>query len=487
MNFANTYDKKYLVKCVLGLAAMAVFLYVTKGNGFAVAPLVMFSAFVKNRSESLLYLLLMTIAMTMGNSNLMPKSTTFMITQRAMMFTLSAVMLVQIFGRANAPLAKPFLWLLLYLGFMVLSSTMGWCPILSYMKLSLFFAVYMAYYGIANRVMTSPNPNVPRIRSVFLSFAIFFLVGSILLIPFPGISQMHQEEIQEALKHGKVFTSLYMGMTVHSQSLGPICAVLGILLYVDMVFSIRRADRLYMALLACVPILIWKTASRTAMGAFIIGIALATCFVMRARGIGVRWRGKVLSTLISGVVLFSLVVLALPVGRQKVTDFVLKFNREEKRAVTMEEVTMTRRAAWENAMYNFKRSPMIGNGFQVSSQFAGLKITNPFQVLSAPVEKGTWVTAVLEEGGIWGMALFLIFLGVVVRFLLSRHAYMGASAFITMVVLNLGEFTMFSMTAVGGLLWAMVFVGVIFDSQRIRAEAFQSMPPPLPYPPPNWR
>lgn len=482
----ESYDKKYLIKCMAGLLAMAAFLIVTNGDGFAIAPLIMLIVLVKSRPESLLFLLLMTIAMTMTNSNLFSKSTTFMITQRAMMFVLSGVMVVQIFGRRNSPLLKPLLGLIFYLMFMVVSSYLGWCPVLSFMKLALFFVVYMAYYGIANRAMTSPNVEISKIRSVLLSFALYFLVGSILLIPFPGISQMHAEVVEAALKRGVVLTSLFMGITVHSQSLGPICSMLGILLYVDLAFGIRRADRLYMALLACVPLLIWKTASRTAMGAFILGIAMVTFFVLRARGIGVRWQGKIVNTLLTLSLMFSLVVLVLPAGRQKVADFVLKFNREEKRAVTMTEVTMTRQGAWDRSLYYFKKSPMVGNGFQVSEDFAGLKISNPFKVLSAPIEKGTWVTAVLEEGGIVGMALFLIFVLVVIRSLLVHHAYMGVSAFLTLLLLNLGEFTMFSMTAAGGLLWAMVFVGVIFDSQRIRAEAFQSMPQLMPYGSPMW-
>ncbi len=124
----------------------------------------------------------------------------------------------------------------------------------------------------------------------------------------------------------------------------------------------------------------------------------------------------------------------------------------------------------DNAMANFRESPWIGNGFQVSKEFAYREIVSWKQVLSAPIEKGVWVTAVLEEGGVFGMTLFAIFLLVAIFGLLARRAVTGAAALFVFIIANFGEFTFFSMSYTGGLMWAMVFTGVALDAQRLKED-----------------
>ena len=64
----------------------------------------------------------------------------------------------------------------------------------------------------------------------------FFILGSIVLIPFPAISQLSGAEYVEAMKRGGAL-SLFKGMTMHSQSLGPCVAVIFSVLFADFVFS----------------------------------------------------------------------------------------------------------------------------------------------------------------------------------------------------------------------------------------------------------
>ena len=127
----------------------------------------------------------------------------------------------------------------------------------------------------------------------------------------------------------------------------------------------------------------------------------------------------------------------------------------------------------DNAIANFKESPWIGNGFQVSEDFDHREIVSWKQVLSAPIEKGVWVTAVLEEGGVFGMVLFVTFILTAIFGLLSKRAVIGASALFIFVVSNLGEFTFFSMSYTGGLMWAMVFTGIALDAQRLKEDRFR--------------
>ena len=91
-------------------------------------------------------------------------------------------------------------------------------------------------------------------------------------------------------------------------------------------------------------------------------------------------------------------------------------------------------------------------------------------VLSAPIEKGVWVTAVLEEGGVVGWIIFVVFLVASITTSIKRKAYIGASCLFVFMVSNMGEFSFFSMSYLGGFCWAMVFVGLALDMRKMTDE-----------------
>lgn len=462
------YDKKWLVRCLLGLVGMCLAMKLTGGTAFLLIFPLLLVAFGKNRSELLLYYLLMTIAMTMANGNVVPKGMVFGLAARFVHFLIAGVMVLQLVAQRNSRLLTPMLAILLYVAYMAIVSSQGWQPLISYLKLSLFTVMFLGFYSVSNAAATRQGVDARKVRSVMLSFAAFFILGSVVLLPFPGMSMMNVAQILAA--GGSVPEgSLFMGMTLHSQALGPVVAILGTLLLADLLFSVGRWDKLYLLLLLCTPILIYKTASRTAMGTYLAGLCFSTFMFMVARGVGGRWRNRAVGTLTAVGILSGIALFSTPQMRQGVAKFVLKYASEESGYdVTMEEVMVTRQGSIDSQIANFRESPMIGNGFQVSRQLAMKEYTSWNQLLSAPVEKGVWVTAVLEEGGVFGMLLFLTFLLIAFLTLWTRRAYMGLSVLFAMVVCNLGEFTMFSMTSTGGLCWAMVFVGLALDANRQR-------------------
>ena len=166
------------------------------------------------------------------------------------------------------------------------------------------------------------------------------------------------------------------------------------------------------------------------------------------------------------VIIASISILCIPQTMDKARSFILKSRKKEHTDISIEQITLSRHEAWENAIQNFKMSPIIGNGFQVSKDMENEK--NIGNLARMTVEKGTWVVAVLEEGGIIGMAIFLLFSIRIALFLFNHKCYQGLCAFFMILVINLGEFTLFSITSLGGFLWAMVFVSVIFDALRIK-------------------
>lgn len=163
----------------------------------------------------------------------------------------------------------------------------------------------------------------------------------------------------------------------------------------------------------------------------------------------------------------SIVTLILPSARERISQFALKSQDVTSEDLSFGQIASSRLGKWEEGIANFKKSPFIGNGFQVSEDMQYIRAG--LTTLSAPVEKSVWVSAVLEETGILGFFVFLIFiLSVFFKGNVNR-CYIGNTAFLTFLVSNMGEFTLFSMSYTGGFQWAMVFVGYMFDATRQRA------------------
>lgn len=465
------YGKRSLIKDMVIFLIMVVCMYPTQGAGFAVMWAFAISALMQKNHERLLLVMILTVGVLVGNSKLMPKGAAFHIEQKSLMMFLAATTAFLTTGGHQSPIVRPFLLLLPYIIYIALPSALGWNPLVSYLKIILFISCFFAFYGIANTVILGERVPIIRVRSVFLSLCCFSIFGSILLIPFPGISQMMQEEFIDAIKAGRNVTSLFKGIMYHSQALGPLSAMLGIALFSDLIMSIRKPNKLYLALLVCAPILIYKTSSRTAMGTLIAGMLFALYLFMRTRQVEARWKSRVLASMFLVGIVGGVLLCFSGSGREAFSKYVLKSQGVTTLSgVSMDDVLVSRQGLMDRAMFNFRKSPVIGNGFQVSKEMSASGAGGRASLLSAPVEKGVWVTAVLEEGGVVGMILFVGFALLAIPMLIKRKAYTGATLLFSMYIVNLGEFTFFSMSGIGGYYWALCFMGVVLDAQRLREE-----------------
>lgn len=463
------FEKKRIAKCLMILAITALAMMATGGAGFAILIPFAFFSLIKNRPEDLFFYTFAIIAMIVCNAKVIPKDAIFFMEQRITMMIFGVIMALRVAGMRKSPLLAPFMMVMPYIVFMTVSSCFGFCPFISYLKLLLFVVVFLAYWGIANVVSMHPRDNLIAIRSVILSIAIFFLIGSIFLLPFPGLSQMSEEEY---LKNPNL-NSLFMGLANHSQCLGPMVSGLATILFADLLFGVRQPNKLYLVLLACCPVLIWKTSSRTAMGTFLSGLMFASYFFMRARWVGRRWKGKVMGFLwVGGIALFAAIACSSS-ARLRTVQFIMKRGEMSAQAdMNVSTIYSTRQGLIDVSMANFKKKPLMGNGFQVREEMQYLKGTSFREMLSAPIEKGVWVTAVLEEGGVIGFSLFVMFLLGVLFALIKYKAYIAASTFFVFIVSNMGEFSFFSMSYLGGFMWTLVFAGVMLDSARAKAEFY---------------
>ena len=207
------------------------------------------------------------------------------------------------------------------------------------------------------------------------------------------------------------------------------------------------------------------------MGTFIAGCGMVSFLVMRAKGLGHDWKGKLLMSINTLVVCGAIAVCVLPGARDKIAEFALKWKGDKRQeTVTVEGMFKSREGLIDEAIRNFKAKPLLGNGFQVSEEMQRQKRTRFLDYLTAPIEKGVWIYAIPEEGGIVGMALFCGWLLALFPLLIKRHAYIGASVFFAFLVSNFGEFSMFSMSYIGGIYWTLVFAAICLDVQRMKAS-----------------
>lgn len=470
-HFSNLYDRKYLFRCLLSMALVFGLMKMTGGAGFVVVVPLVYYGLIVRKTEALFFWLVIAICAIIVNPYVVPKGTVFAWTQRILMVTLGFSMTLNVLSHPKHSVMTPYLGIMAYLGVMFFSSLQGWCPKISILKLILFTLIYFAYFGVANLVGVNPQVSSKKIRSVMLSVALLFTVGSIMLLPFPGLSQLKAVDI---LAHGgsvealESMQSLFMGMTNHSQCLGPVVSSISVIVFADLLFSIRKWDPIYLLILLSCPYLIYKTSSRTGMGAFLLGMAFVAYLFIMSRGIGTRWRRKALLTIMMSMTGFLCVLVFLPSFREGVKRFALKWHGEGAADLTAEGIVSSRQALMDRAIYNFKQSPLLGNGFQVGENMKGKKVDG--LALSAPIEKGVWITAVLEEGGVIGWLLFSGFLLSAIIISIKRRAYTGAACLFVCTLTNLGEFTFFSMSYTGGFTWAMVFVGLALDIRKMKDE-----------------
>ena len=472
-------DRKSFFKGMFAIASVFAFMYASRGMFAAAFPLIAVVVLSRKRRDFLLLFSFILVAVFNGNSNIVKISTIPALAIRLAFAFIAFAMACRMAAGLSNRCVSPLLGVMPYVVWESAISAFGWCPIISYLKLALFCMMFFALYGTACSAAAADVVSAARQRSYILSGVAFFVFGSVLLIPIPSIGMMRPDELIDAAMYGRNVVALFKGMTNHSQALGPMVAVFVTLTFCDMLFTVGKWRLLHVMIVVSGFILVYKTSSRTAMGSLLAGMGMSTWLFMRARGVGQRRKGKIVSVMSMIALLFACTVLCVPSVQDKVARFILKFDTDATlEDISFEGVTVTRQSAVDFAMYNFRKKPLTGNGFQVSEDMAYTTRRSFKEYLSAPVEKGVWVSAVLEEGGVVGFVLFAGFLLVAFLTFVSRKAYAAASVLFTMAVENLGEFTVFSMTGAGGVVWLCVFCATVLDAHRNKARAWNLRPWP---------
>lgn len=242
----------------------------------------------------------------------------------------------------------------------------------------------------------------------------------------------------------------FQGVLSHPQAFGLSMALLGTWGASRMLGESRPQWRLVMLVAICV-VLVVLSETRTAGLAMLVGVSTAmfTIPLLANRSIKAALPG-VLSTRVH-LVLFlgaGAMLVAGPLIADRISDYLVKRSESD---TLVEAYGESRGHLIHDMWLNVQARPLTGTGFGIASTPQDMVVVrDPIMNLpvSASIEKGVMPLAVLEEIGLFGFAFVVAWLWLMIR----RAAKRGVAALsvtLTILLLNMGESTLFSAGGVG--------------------------------------
>jgi hypothetical protein len=219
---------------------------------------------------------------------------------------------------------------------------------------------------------------------------------------------------------------------------------------------------------ACI-ILIFLSEARTAGVAFVLGISIAIIVIPWLSKKPIRFILPSISSrrvhLFIGFVLAGLII-AGPLVNQKVQKYITKRSHAENLA---EAYSLSRGRLIHQMLANIEKTWLHGIGFGIASQSEVMVVKrDPYLELpvAASIEKGVLPLAVLEELGVIGFIIVSLWFLMIIRRAVSR-GIIPFAVLLTLILMNLGESTLFSPGGMGLLLAILVAWTVNTTPDRI--------------------
>lgn len=378
-------------------------------------------------------------------------------------------------GRHRLPLA----WIFPFLGVACISAVGGWAPKISCLKI-VNYAVFILGIWLGTQNIQKRPRDLMLIRAMFIALAVFLVMGSLALLPFPAYSYATsvqsamakgdilgaEYQIREMLQHGD--KTLFCGVLNHSQALAPVLALTFAWLACDMLFVEKRIRILYASILCMIPPMLFMTRSRVAFT-----VLVASCLLIYFYTFRKIWITPVIKKRLGRGMAVFVLVLVVVAGIAQIRDGTISQWLRKQQDVQgdsrnlSEALAESRMELIEQSLYEFRRNPLFGSGFQVAWYHQGLDERRGI-VLSASIEKGVLPTMVLGETGIVGSFMFVVFLIAFYIGTSRRHLYVTATLFTLLLVSNLGEASFFSPGGIGSTLYVLTVVGgFVIDTHLI--------------------
>ena len=427
--------------------------------------------------------------LTVTSEAIVPKGIYFAVIERLGFFALS--LSIAYSGRVSKPMFRdiPLGMLMPFLLFAALFSFWGFAPIVSELKI-IQFLVFLLSIWFGLRGFEGKPEEAQKVRAMILGVIVVYIFGSLISTRIPRIGYMTsvrweyamlgEREALAALE-AKIRSGedlmLFCGITNQSQVIGSVFPCFIAWLGIDMLALERRFSGLHtLTILTALP-LIYLSRSRTGIFASGVAVVVLVFYWMPKIGLNRRIRQNLAQVLmLAGVVLVSLCVV-FEMKESTITRWMRKTENVEMDSRTLSEaVTESRQGLISETMYEFRRSPFVGSGFQVSEKTKDLVDRSKGLIFTAPIEKGLTPLMVLGETGILGEIAFVIFLVSFWAGCNRRRLFVTSGLFTVMFATNIGEASFFAPGGAGGVLWILcVGGGFICDVSLLQRGSIQAV------------
>ena len=394
-------------------------------------------------------------------------------------------------ARRTGSYRLPFLGILPFLIAASISSAGGFAPSVSYMKI-VNFLIFLIGVWLGTQNIHKNKEDLLRLRSFFLGMIGLTVLVSILLIPFPHISYATSfrglmatgagaDIVSEAMADLKIEggRALFCGMLTHSQMLSPFAALSFAWVLCDMLFAEKRIRIPHLILILALLPVFYLTRSRVALLVSVSSVFIIFVYTLNKIKIKQKVKNSLRGMMIFGIFMGMIGGVFIEATSQGITKWVRKVDnvQNDDRGLT-EAFTESRQGLIDMSMWEFRRNPMFGSGFQVSYETEELVKRSKGLILTAPIEKGIIFTMVLGETGIVGIICFIFFILSFYITATMRRLYVTITMFTLLLISNMGEATFFSPGGIGSILWILTVIGgFVIDSylinQRIEKRRYE--------------
>ncbi len=425
------------------------------------------AAAAKNRPGQALCAYALLSFLQMINPMLMPWYSLFQVITRLGSIAMTFTLIVGA-GKRGGNHTIPIETLFLYLFGATISSTFGYFPMISYLKIFNFVFFILGLYIGTKNINKYPNA-ITEVRHFILALILLWTYGSLMTIPFPGVayfttfrSVLRQEgvvDVSTAISEGGRIL-LLSGITSHSQFLGPAAACCLGWLLCDMWLVKRRLSAFHLFLIAPIPLICFMTRSRLALLILPVTLYLTTVFCLPSAIISRRTRTAFWCLIIAGFVFLLGSSIYHEIRDQSISRWLRKTEEVSSDDRTLgQALTDSRQGLIDMNLADFRRNRLLGSGFQVAFYTRAMYNSGTASLFSATIEKGLLPLMVLGETGILGATTFTFFLAVFYSTCRRKRYIATATLFTVYLTTNIAEATFFAPSGGGGILWIMLVAG----------------------------
>lgn len=476
--------KTPLVKKTLQMLAL---LLVVWGIGFYyegqfivfVALLGIFAA-IRGKNGLVISTMLFSVFCVMLNPYVLPRDEYFGKISKMAMLVLPFAMIVG--GRvAKSEEKLPLNSIFLFLPAAFLSSMGGWVPVISYLKI-VNFAVFIVGLILVSKGLDKKPEELFIIRVFIIAISAILVYGSLAALAFPGVAYytslknavnneglVYAEEVYYSMADDGM--SLFSGITIHSQFLGPALACLAGFLLADMLLVEQKMSKLHLAILLPMPVMLYMTRARVGVLAFLVLGAVTLFHMMPKAQLGEKTRRHLKNMMLFFAALIVAGCIYAEHQDHAISKLIRKNNDISDSRSLSEATTSSRMGAIAESMRDFNLNPMLGKGFQVSEKLLTKRLTHWQDFFSAAIEKGLLPTMLLGEVGLLGTALFVYFLWKFFTECKEKKYIATSSLMIVYLSTNMAEATFFSPGGGGGFLWIVCVLGGFAIDMAVKAGA----------------